>query len=222
MVSFGKLLGSKAPFLAAVFATLAVQLLITFGIVAYLRTGTPEAQALADKVQAWAVPLVFMVLALVIVLAFVPMGLAPKLVLMASLSALMGAVLGAVVRAVPTDVLRGVLLSTVGVFAAMIVVGVGLAATGADLPLLGFVLLVGLISVAVSQVVLLFVEHSSGARRALATIAVVIVSMYVAYHTGTIVQREYTGDFASAALDYYAGFMSLFDELATLASNNYP
>lgn len=218
-MSFGKLLAGKAPFLAAVFATLAVQLLITFGVVAYLRRGTPDAQAMAAKLHKWTLLLVVAFLVLGITLVLVPMGMVTKLVLMTCLSAITGAVLGVVVRQVPEDVLRSVLLSTVGVFAAMTVIGAGLAATGVDLSLAGFALLIGTIGLLIAQVVMSFFEDAKGMRRTAATIAVVLFSLWVAYDTNTILQRNYNGDFVSAALDYYLDFVSLFDSLAAVTGN---
>ena len=54
------------------------------------------------------------------------------------------------------------------------------------------------------------------AHKLLATVGILLFSMYVVYDTNKILQRDYKGDFISASLDYYLDFLNLFVDISWL------
>ena len=53
----------------------------------------------------------------------------------------------------------------------------------------------------------------------LAAIGIVIFSAYIIYDTNTILQRNYSGDFITASLDYYLDILNIFTKLVLLNDN---
>jgi len=54
------------------------------------------------------------------------------------------------------------------------------------------------------------------ANKLLATVGILLFSVYVIYDTNKILQRDYKGDFISASLDYYLDFLNLFMDISWL------
>jgi FtsH-binding integral membrane protein len=213
--SFMALLRAKRGFLAAVFLTLAVQLAIAFEVMRRAAEN-PRLQEALSKTLTYVLFLVLPMLALVVLLSFVPMPPAIKFLVFAALSAIAGVAMSRLAKRYGEQVVRVALLSSASIFVAFLVAGFLLAAAGVDLRPLALYLFAALLGLLVASVVMLFVEVPSLFQRILSASIVALFSVYVAFDTNVILQRDYAGDFVQAALDYFLDFINIFQNVAIL------
>lgn len=214
--TFGKRLAQKKGFLLAVYALLAAELAIASMVANYIRKN-PDVQ---EKLRKYYWLRLLVTIAVLIPLVFVPgLPIAVKIFLFTCIAILIGASSMAASKYIEADTIRGALIATAGVFVAMSIFGLGLAALGVDLGFLTWILFAGLIGLIVAYITLLFVEVSRTIAKVIFGFAVTLFSIYIAYDTNMILGRDYSGDFVQAALDFFLDVINLFSSLLNFGSD---
>lgn len=211
---FIKLLKDKQSFLLMVFANLIVQLGVTY----YFMTNYNE-----KKYMKFSVLFLFIAqFLLLIILAMVPMPSWLKVGVFTVFSSLLGILFSKLVSSkyVDKNIVHMAVVGTISIFATMFGFGAILILFGvylsAQFALFLFLSLMGLI---VFQIVNIFM--SGGAMtRGLSMISLFVFSLYIVYDTNSILQRNYTGDFITASLDYYLDIINIFMDLLSLFNSN--
>jgi len=210
------LIASKGAFLSAVFATLIAQLAFTFYVMYYMRSQP----ALEKSVHDWFLAIFLAQIAIIFILALVPMPMAVKLLPFTVFSGLFGMVLSGLNR-IPQEVINTALIATTGVFVAMFVVGLVLATAGIDLSWMGSLLLAALIGLVIAQTVMLFVKVSSLTYKLVLYFGLALFSVYVVFHTNTLLNDNNPNmDFVTAAMDYYLDFLNIFVRIVDVMNGN--
>jgi FtsH-binding integral membrane protein len=209
--NFGKLLVQRKEFLASVYMLMAAQLAITAGTVHYMR----QNQGLYEKVKKFWLLWLILTLVLVFVLVATNLPMPVKLVLFSTLSILLGMNMLAASKAVPVEAIRAAILSTIGVFVAMTIVGFGLAAAGINIGFMGFALTMALVALIIAWIVISFVGASTLVLKVMLTIGVVLFSIFVAYDTNALL-LDSRRDVVDGALGLYLDVINLFSNLLGL------
>lgn len=213
---FGSLLSKKSGFLASVYATLAVQLVITALVSAYLRK-RPDIYA---KVRPWW-PLWFVLsIGVILLLSLVSLPLVIQIPLVVVFSILLGITLLASDKRIPPELIRAALLSTATIFVVMTAVAFILAAAGINLAFMGFVLFMILLALVITYIVLLFVPVQKTTLKVILTIGMVLFTIYIAFDTNIILQGEYGGNFIAAAMSLYLDTVNLFGQTLGFMSSD--
>ena len=210
--SFGKRLAARRGFVATVYAILVLQVLITAGVVAWLRAHPDERAALAKWRYLW----IALSLAAFMTLLFVPAPPAVRLLLFAAFAAFLGLLSAASSRRVSEDAIWAAILSTLAVFSVMTLVGFAVAAAGVDLSVMAFALLMALLGLLVVRLVTLFYPVSKPWQSAIVYFGVALFSVLVAFDTNLMLMaRRESLDAVDAAAGLYLDVVNLFNgELA--------
>lgn len=218
--SLTQLIKTRGWFMTQVLSLFVAQLVVTY-IVFQTLGGLQAFQAWIDSHK-----VVFIILSVVsplliiCVLAFVPMPMYIKLVLFTLFSTLIGASFSMLKRIVPDNVIRVSILGAIVVFASMFFLGLTLMLLGVNLWWLGIILFVALLGLIITSIVFLFIEPSNQAIRIKAGIAIALFAIFVIFDTNQILQRDYAGDFVTAAIDYYLDTINLFINLVQYAMSD--
>jgi FtsH-binding integral membrane protein len=215
--SFIKLLQEKKGFLAAVYATLIVQLVLTFIIIYKFRDHPTLSKATKQSF------ILYLVLSIGIILLinFVKMPIWVKFILLTAFSVVTGAMLHNASVKLPESYITQALTGTIGVFIGLSILAFMLAAVGIDLGFLAIYILAALIGLLVAQLILRFqdkTEKTSKIRKMLLIIGLIIFSIYIMFCTNIMLQKNYGSDFISASLDLYLGFINTFTSILALES----
>lgn len=211
----GAILKDKAGFLAAVFGTLIFQLLLVLAIIKILPQDDPTV-TLAKEYWLGNVILQFV---LIICLALMPMPIPLKFALFTLFSMLVGYMLKVTLERVPKEVIQTALVGTVVVFVFFVMVGLVVSGLGINLAPIGLILLGVLLLVIIVSIVAMFMKSSSSFRKGLAIVTLSLFSVYVAFDTNQILQREYSGDFVTAAIDYFLDILNIFLSLVSYSTD---
>jgi FtsH-binding integral membrane protein len=142
-----------------------------------------------------------------------------KLVVFTMFSLLTALTLNVVVNFTSTEIVQTAILSTIAVFVLFAGLGVVLAGFGIDLGWFGIVLFFGLLGLIVANLISLFMREYTLLHRALALIGILVFAAYIVYDTNQILQRDYRGDFVTAAFDYYLDIINVFLNLLKILNN---
>lgn len=210
------LVKGKETFLFAVFATLIFQLFTAFGV---MKTFQHNESVLKTITKYY---FVFIVLQFVFILllAFVPMPPIVKFIVFTLFSLSVGATLSKVASIRGDDVVNVALLGTVAIFASMLIVGVVLTMFGVDLGWLAMFLFFALLLLIVVRIVFLFMKEGSAVRKGLAVLSILLFGLFIIFDTNNILQRDYNGDFVTAALDYFLDVVNIFANMTELANGD--
>ena len=100
----------------------------------------------------------------------------------------------------------------------MFLFGVVLIITGIKLSYqFGLGLLFALLLLLFLSIVQFFMVSSSFLRKLILVFTLLLFSVFIVYDTNSILQRDYSGDFITASLDYYLDILNIFTAL--LADN---
>jgi FtsH-binding integral membrane protein len=210
------ILTDKAGFLSSVFGTLLIQLVVV-GLVVYFVAKKTD---VLSKIKKWYIALFLGMLVIILVLAFVPMHPFLKFILFTVYSALTGLIVAVATSQVSKDVIYASVLGTTAVFGLFLALGILLTVSGFNLSWLGIVLFFALlIVIIVSIVVFVMKEDKRHFRKILAVIILIIFSLYIMYDTFSILQRDYSGDFVTAAIDYFLDIINIFLQSVSLMTN---
>jgi FtsH-binding integral membrane protein len=202
------------------FALFAAQLLVTYAIFHYLGESEKFTEWMKKNIFMYVLVALILPLILILVMIFVPMPMPVKIVLFTLFSACFGIGLAYLKRKVPPEVIRAALIGSVAIFVALFFVGIVLTLLGVNLWWLGGILFVALLGIIITSVVFLFIDESKKAVRIKAGIALLVFALFVMYDTNQILQRDYWGDFVTAALDYYLDILNIFVQLIQLLGDN--
>ena len=209
--NFGSRLRARSGFIAAVYAALAVQIAVTAAMTVYFRKNPAVYERLRSLWILWLV----LNIAILLALAFLPLPFAVRALLFVLFAVVLSFTFIAADRRVSPETIRAGLTAAVGIFVAMTVVGLGLAAAGVDLSFLTYVLLAALIGLVVTFIAIRFFPVGKTAMKAILLVAMTIFAVFVAYDTNLLLAPGApTG--AAAVLDsaiaFYLDIVNLFTE----------
>jgi FtsH-binding integral membrane protein len=193
------LLQSKRKFLLQVFATLIVQLGITYYIMERVD------MAVYQKTGFWA----FFILQMCILFAM-SFDIHPvfKFILFSIFSGISGLQLTNLKNTYDTIAIKTAIESALGIFVAMFAVGISLLLLGVQFGLkVGIALFLCLIALIIARIISIVTNTTS---KIFSVITIILFSAYVVYDTNIMLQRNYDGDFVTAAVSYYLDILNLF------------
>ena len=197
-----QLLVDKKEFFILVFANLIVQCGITYYVM--LKTNT--------NVNTF--PLFIAEIILIFVIALVPMPQFVKFILFCLFSAVIGMIMSVYKKKYNPTMINTAVKGALSVFAMFLAIGIALVLGGIRLGYkFGLFLFLALLALIVGQLVFVLGAGLTWANKIFAAIGIVIFALYILYDTNNILQRDYTGDFITASMDYYLDIFNLFSDL---------
>ena len=210
---FGTLLLNKKSFLMQVYMCLAFQLALTYFVVEYMRNH----QDIHAKVKEWFWVWFILTIALVFPL-MMDLPIVVKIPLLIVFSVLLGCLCIASSKKIPENIIKGAIVATLSLFIILTLVGFGLAAMGINLSFMSWMLLIGLIALIIASIVIHVIEVPTWVRKLLFTLGIVLFSLFIAYDTNKILQKDYSGDFITASISLYVDIINMFTEFVNLDS----
>jgi FtsH-binding integral membrane protein len=206
-----KLIVNKKEFFLLIFINLIIQIYITYYVI-----NNVDATKQTQRNRNIAYLLTF---ALILILAFIPMPAWLKFFIFSLFSALLGFILSSIKTIVSEEVIKSAVLGTFSIFVFMFAFGVGLIANGVKLSYqFGLGLFFALLLLIFITIVQYFILASSFLKKAIIVFTLLLFSVFIVYDTNSILQRDYSGDFITASLDYYLDIVNIFTAL--LADNS--
>lgn len=214
LISFGDLVKGKETFLAAVFATLIFQLVVAFGTMKSLQHN----EVVLQTVTKYYFVFIILQFVFILVLAFLPMPPSVKFIIFTLFSLSVGATLSKVAAIKGDKVVNVALVGTMAVFATMLLVGIIVTMLGINLGWLAIFLFFGLLLLIVVRIVFLFMKESSGVKKGLAILSILLFGVFIIFDTNNILQRDYDGDFVTASLDYFLDILNVFASMTEVVN----
>lgn len=202
-------------FLGLVYATLLLQLVITFGIVYKFH----DNEKLAQIYKRNRIIFTFITLGLILALAFIPLHPSLKLLLFTLFAVAFGFMLLSLTAPFSTKSVNLALLSVFLVFIGTSILGLILTKMGYKLMSWLPFLLAALIAVIITEVVFLFIPPSSKVFHGLLVVIVVLFSIFNVVDTNMVLQKDYYGDYVQAAIDFYLNIINLFTAIFGLQND---
>ena len=201
---FLKLFNEKKQFLLLVFSNLITQLGITYYIM----------MNHSDKIPSFTILFVSQIIILLL-LSFVPMPSFIKFILFSIFSLLFGLFLSGLNKRVANkDIIQIALLGTLSIFGLMFFIGALLIAFGIQLGIkFAMGLFFSLLFLIIVRLIMLFSSTLYGFSQLFSAVGILLFSLYILYDTNNILQRNYSGDFITASLDYYLDIINIFINL---------
>ena len=205
-----KLLKEKQGFLILVLSNLIVQLGITYYI--FLKTDLQEYK----KYQWLIIASLFII---IFIIALVPMPIWLKFILFCIFSVLEGLLLSILKTPDNKELINASILSGLSIFAFFALIGTVLISIGVNLGYrFGFMLLFMLLILIIFELVNIFIVKSSAYVKMYAYIGLFIFSLFVIYDTNRMLQRNYSGDFVTASMDYYLDILNIILDVFNINS----
>lgn len=202
-------LQKKIPFMAGVFGHLIFQ---TF--VAYRAAEATSGNAyMKDIARSNALLIGIVGLALVLLLSLVRLPIPIKVAIFSLLAYISGMAL----HNVPN--LQEALLEVVGIFISMLVAGIFTVQMGYKLDILGQILFFSLLTILIARVINIYVRRTRDEEKnsiVPSRIVTILFALFVVYDTNKILQRNYSGNFVNASLDY---FLDIFNLIRSVGGN---
>lgn len=222
---FMTLLNKKKGFLVLVFSNLIVQLGITYFVMTKYGSNSnsnsnsnkSSKKTNANSNMNPSVPAgLFMIqIMIVLILAFIPMPSWLKFLLFSLFSAIWGITLSNL--SVDTNLIHMAIFGTMSIFGTMMILGSLLLSIGIKLSSkFALFLFLALLALIIIQIVVMFTNTYSMYVKTISIISLILFSLYIIYDTNNILQREYSGDFITASLDYYLDILNIFIDLINL------
>jgi len=152
-------------------------------------------------------------LALVLLLSLVRLPIPIKVAIFSLLAYISGMAL----HNVPN--LQEALLEVVGIFISMLVAGIFTVQMGYKLDILGQILFFSLLTILIARVINIYVRRTRVEERNSlipSRIVTILFALFVVYDTNKILQRNYSGNFVNASLDY---FLDIFNLIRSVGGN---
>jgi FtsH-binding integral membrane protein len=206
----------KKELLVKTFALLIVQLGITY----YVMIKTPITKEQYDNYQLTFVGLFIGELVIIFLLSWYQFSTFIKLILFTVFSYLWGVMFAYAYNYETTkQAVQIALTGTLGIFSATFLIGLTLLLTGIELSIwFGFMLWIILLLLIITRIIIMFGTTYSLWSKGLAAFSLFLFSLYIMYDTNRLLQRNYYGDFITAALDFYLDILNIFANL--LSFNN--
>ncbi len=209
---FVSLLKQKSTFMLKVFGNLLLQLFVIFVVCNW---GQKQEFVKKGNHFIW---LVILSLALIIIMAFVPMPIYVKWILMVLFSMTIGLELSyRTVLTTNKDNIAKAIIMTGIVFIAMVLFGFFLVYSGVKIPPgVGTALLIILIVCIIAIFSMMFFKTAPKYFVYLSGFLVFLFSLFIVYDTYSILQKNYAGDFVSASLSYLLDLVNLFEDFLNI------
>ena len=214
-VSFGSLIAKKGTFMAYVYLSLAFQIAITAFVATYLR----QHQSIFKEVHKYFLLWLILSLSLIMILSLVQLPTPIKFIVLCMFSFVMGLNSIAASKLVSEQLIKAVIVATFCLFIVMTLLGFGLAMLGINLGFLSYILLCALIGLLVAFVAMWFIPVQKTLYKTVLVIGITLFSIYIAYDTNVILQKEYSGDFISATINIYLDILNIFTEMIAFNQN---
>jgi len=209
------ILFEKRQLLVMIFANLIVQLGITYYV--FLHTNATQIKELNINTFF----LIAGLFAILFIIALVPMPTWLKFILFCVFSYLQGFLLSSIKTEFNQKMVQTAIVGVLSIFVFMFTFGLGLIAFGVYLTnSVGLFLFWCLLCLILFSVVTMFIGTTSIMQQIFAFISLIIFSVYIIYDTNTILQRNYSGDFITASMDYYLDIINIFLDILRLNNNN--
>jgi modulator of FtsH protease len=214
MANLNQLLNDKKQFLIYTFANLIVQLGITYYVME-----KKEITKDSISLKKFFYVILFFQLVTIIVLVAVPMPIWLKFILFSMFSISFGVILSFIKKKIGEDIIKISILGTISIFVVMFSIGTFLLMSGIKLGYkTGIFLFYSLLLLIITQLFSLFTKSNQNVK-ILTFISLIIFSGYIIYDTNKILQRNYSGDFIRASMDYYLDIMNIFIDLVKMNDN---
>ena len=208
-----KLIVEKRVFFALILANLVVQLYITY----YVSENVDILDNKDDKKSRFnpkTIAAYIISFILILILALVPMPLWLKFIIFSLFSAVLGVILSSIKYNFDPNTIKSAFVGTISIFVSMFMFGLALIMSGIQLGYkFGLGLFFALLLLILISIVQIFIFNSSFLKKLIILISLLLFSLYIVYDTNTILQRNYSGDFISASLDYYLDIINIFSAL---------
>jgi FtsH-binding integral membrane protein len=201
----GAISNANLWFLIPVFGTLIFQLTLTFVIMKYFSSKINMTEMSRSY---WTIFLCQ--LGIIAILVLVPMHPFLKFFLFTIFSVLTGLSLSQVAHQLSNKIINSALVGTIGIFIYFVVVGVILASFGIDLGWTSSILVFALLAIIIARLVEIYMKDFETFHRVLTVLTLMLFSMFIVYDTNKILQRDYHGDFVTAAIDYFLDIINIF------------
>jgi hypothetical protein len=213
MNTFGKLLIQRKQFIGMVYLVLALQLYITFIVAKYLRHN----QTTYIFAMKFFIPLIIIPFIILFTLPYCPPYL--KFILFCIFSFVLGILSIGASNYVSEEIIEVALVSAISIFIAMSFVGIFIASMGIDLSFTFFILFTILIGLVIVRLVLLFMTVSSDTYDYIATLSIVLFSLFVGVDTNRMLQKNYNLSVIETAMTFYLDIENLFSNIVELQMN---
>lgn len=206
---------SKKGFLMKIFATLLIQLGITY----YIMTNYKRENDKKKRIPAnWI--LIIAVFSIILVLAIVPMNIYLKFGLFTIFSGITGILFSGLTKIVDTKIVKTAILGTISIFGVFFLLGTTLILSGIKLGMkTGLFLLFSLLLLIITMVVSYVIGNYNQNYRLMSWFGLVLFSAFIVYDTNKILQKDYYGDFVTASLDYYLDIINIFIRMLSFNRN---
>jgi modulator of FtsH protease len=155
---------------------------------------------------------------LIIILVYVPMPPWLKFIVFSLFSAIFGVILAYRKSRYDPNTIKTAVIGTISIFVSMFAFGVALIASNIQLStMFGLGLFYALLFMLMIIVVQFFLK-SSLLYKIIVVSLLMLFSVYIVYDTNQILQRDYSGDFITASLDYYLDIINIFSNLLSLSN----
>jgi len=210
-----RLINEKKGFFALILANLLFQLYITYYVSENVNVEEEqEGEKGAKNYDMKYIGALVATIVIILILALVTMPSWMKFILFSLFSAAFGILLAYRKYGLDSGVIRSALVGTASIFVTMFVFGVALIMSGIKLGFMtALILFFALLALIIISIVQYFIVQSSLLKKLLVIASLIIFSIYIVYDTNTILQRDYSGDFISASLNYYLDLINIFTAL---------
>jgi FtsH-binding integral membrane protein len=206
-----KLISEKRVFFALILATLVSQLSITYYVSENVKIEEEDGKKKFNSKLIGAYVAIFVI---ILILAFITMPPWLKFILFSLFSTAFGVILGYRKSGIDPGIVKSALVGTASIFVTMFTFGVALIVSGIKLGFkFGLGLLIALFFLVIVSIVQFFIAESSLLKKILVIGSLMVFSLYIMYDTNNILQRNYSGDFITASLDYYLDIINIFSGL---------
>jgi FtsH-binding integral membrane protein len=210
-----RLINEKKGFFALILANLLFQLYITYYVSENVSVEEEqEGEKGAKNYDMKYIGALVATIVIILILALVTMPSWMKFILFSLFSAAFGILLAYRKYGLDSGVIRSALVGTASIFVTMFVFGVALIMSGIKLGFMtALILFFALLALIIISIVQYFIVQSSLLKKLIVIASLIIFSIYIVYDTNSILQRDYSGDFISASLNYYLDLINIFSAL---------
>lgn len=202
-------LQKKIPFMAGVFGHLIFQTFVAYRA-AEATSGNAYMKDIARS-NALLIGIIGLVILLLLTLLRLPIPVK------VGLFTILAYIAGMALHDVPN--LQEALLEVVGIFIGMLVAGIFTVQMGYKLDLLGQILFFSLLTILIARVINIYVRRTRVEEKnslVPSRILTILFALFVVYDTNKILQRNYSGNFVNASLDY---FLDIFNLIRSVSGN---
>lgn len=199
----------RLTFLLTAYVIIFFQLIVSFGV-AYKGRDSP---ALIERVNKLRLVLFFVLLGVILLIAFVPMPLSIKFLLFTLFAILIGLTILALTYRFDTELVNKALIGALVTFTITSVIGFTLFKLGYSLAFMSLILLFLLLAVLITGIVFLFVPVSKKIYKVYLSVVFILFAVMTVYDTNMIMDKTYYGDVVDAAMGLYLNIINLFESL---------